>query len=186
MELYVAGIGGVYQYAGSSGTTDFVRMAGMEDLNTSGNNLALVSVALGVGGTADDLTALVKVYHALGGDQGGTTTYEVRWYNTAEGKWETKNTIPKDMRPSTNGEANKVLILSSDEIWTQNAYYDGTEWTLLSGLRLQLQCLREGQRDHGLRHRDRWQDLQAECRAKRRFGCMDAGRSRRQAARFPL
>lgn len=133
MELYVAGIGGVYQYAGSSGTTDFVRMAGMEDLNTSGNNLALVSVALGVGGTADDLTALVKVYHALGGDQGGTTTYEVRWYNTAEGKWETKNTIPKDMRPSTNGEANKVLILSSDEIWTQNAYYDGTEWTLLSG-----------------------------------------------------
>lgn len=63
-----------------------------------------------MGGTADDLTALVKVYHALGGDQGGTTTYEVRWYNTAEGKWETKNTIPKDMRPSTNGEANKVLI----------------------------------------------------------------------------
>ena len=133
MDVDVAGIGGVYQYAGSSGTTDFVRMAGMEDLNTSGNNLALVSVALGVGGTADDLTALVKVYHALGGDQGGTTTYEVRWYNTAEGKWETKNTIPKDMRPSTNGEANKVLILSSDEIWTQNAYYDGTEWTLLSG-----------------------------------------------------
>lgn len=130
MELYVAGIGGVYQYAGSSGTTDFVRMAGMEDLNTSGNNLALVSVALGVGGTADDLTALVKVYHALGGDQGGTTSYEVRWYNTAEGKWETKNTIPKDKAPSTNGEANKVLILSSDEIWTQNAYYDGVEWTL--------------------------------------------------------
>lgn len=130
MELYVAGIGGVYQYAGSSGTTDFVRMAGMEDLNTSGNNLALVSVALGVGGTADDLTALVKVYHALGGDQGGTTTYEVRWYDAAEEKWVTKNTVPKDKAPSTNGEANKVLILSSDEIWTQNAYYDGVEWTL--------------------------------------------------------
>ena len=130
MELYVAGIGGVYQYVGSKGTTDFVRMPGMEDLNTSGDNLALVSVALGVGGTADDLTALVKVYHALGGDQGGTTTYEVRWYNTAEGKWETKNTIPKDKAPSTNGEANKVLILGSDEIWTQNAYYDGVEWTL--------------------------------------------------------
>lgn len=130
MELYVAGIGGVYQYVGSNGTTDFVRMPGMEDLNTSGDNLALVSVALGVGGTSDDLTSLVKVFHSLGGDQGGTTAYEVRWYNTAEGKWETKNTIPKDKAPSTNGEANKVLILSSDEIWTQNAYYDGVGWTL--------------------------------------------------------
>lgn len=130
MELYVAGIGGVYQYVGSNGTTDFVRMPGMEDLNTSGDNLSLVSVALGVGGTSDDLTSLVKVFHSLGGDQGGTTAYEVRWYNTAEGKWETKNTIPKDKAPSTNGEANKVLILSSDEIWTQNAYYDGVNWTL--------------------------------------------------------
>ena len=130
MELYVAGIGGVYQYVGSNGTTDFVRMPGMEDLNTSGDNLSLVSVALGVGGTSDDLTSLVKVFHSLGGDQGGTTAYEVRWYNTAEGKWETKNTIPKDKAPSTNGEANKVLILSSDEIWTQNAYYDGVGWTL--------------------------------------------------------
>ena len=130
MELYVAGIGGVYQYVGSNGTTDFVRMPGMEDLNTSGDNLSLVSVALGVGGAADDLTSLVKVFHSLGGDQGGTTAYEVRWYNTAEGKWETKNTIPKDKAPSTNGEANKVLILSSDEIWTQNAYYDGVNWTL--------------------------------------------------------
>ena len=130
MELYVAGIGGVYQYVGSNGTTDFVRMPGMEDLNVSGDTLSLVSVALGVGGTSDDLTSLVKVYHSLGGDQGGTTTYEVRWYNTAEGKWETKNTIPKDKAPSTNGEANKVLVLSSDEIWTQNAYYNGVEWTL--------------------------------------------------------
>ena len=130
MELYVAGIGGVYQYVGSNGTTDFVRMAGMEDLNTSGDNLSLVSVALGVGGTSDDLTSLVKVFHSLGGDQGGTTTYEVRWYDAAEEKWVTKNTVPKDKAPSTNGEANKVLILSSDEIWTQNAYYDGVEWTL--------------------------------------------------------
>ena len=130
MELYVAGIGGVYQYVGSNGTTDFVRMAGMEDLNTSGDTLSLVSVALGVGGTSDDLTSLVKVYHPLGGDQGGTTTYEVRWYDAAEEKWVTKNTVPKDKAPSTNGEANKVLILSSDEIWTQNAYYDGVEWTL--------------------------------------------------------
>lgn len=130
MELYVAGIGGVYQYVGSNGTTDFVRMPGMEDLNVSGDTLSLVSVALGVGGTSNDLTSLVKVYHSLGGDQGGTTAYEVRWYNTAEGKWETKNTIPKDKAPSTNGEANKVLILSSDEIWTQNAYYDGVKWTL--------------------------------------------------------
>lgn len=130
MELYVAGIGGVYQYVGSNGTTDFVRMPGMEDLNVSGDTLSLVSVALGVGGTSDDLTSLVKVYHSLGGDQGGTTTYEVRWYNTAEGKWETKNTIPKDKAPSTNGEANKVLVLSSGEIWTQNAYYNGVEWTL--------------------------------------------------------
>lgn len=130
MELYVAGIGGVYQYVGSSGTTDFVRMPGMEDLNTSGDNLALVSVALGVGGTADDLTSLVKVYHSLGGDQGGTVSYEVRWYNAAAGKWETKNTVPSDKTPSTNGAVNKVLILSSDEIWTQNAYYDGVGWTL--------------------------------------------------------
>ena len=130
MELYVAGIGGVYQYVGSNGDTDFVRMPGMEDLNTSGDNLALVSVALGVGGTADDLTSLVKVYHSLGGDQGGTVSYEVRWYNAAAGKWETKNTVPSDKTPSTNGAVNKVLILSSDEIWTQNAYYDGVGWTL--------------------------------------------------------
>ena len=130
MELYVAGIGGVYQYVGSSGTTDFVRMPGMEDLNTSGDNLSLVSVALGVGGTADDLTSLVKVFHALGGDQGGTVSYEVRWYNAAAGKWEPKNTVPSDKTPSTNGAVNKVLILSSDEIWTQNAYYDGVGWTL--------------------------------------------------------
>ena len=130
MELYVAGIGGVYQYVGSSGTTDFVRVPGMEDLNTSGDNLALVSVALGVGGTSDDLTSLVKVYHAAGGDQGGTVSYEVRWYNAAEGKWETKNVLKKDKYPSTNGDINKVLILSSDEIWTENAYYDGDAWTL--------------------------------------------------------
>lgn len=130
MELYVAGIGGVYQYVGSNGTTDFVRMPGMEDLNVSGDTLSLVSVALGVGGAADDLTSLVKVFHSLGGDQGGTTAYEVRWYNTAEGKWITVNSLPKDKYPSTNGAANKVLILSSEEIWTQNAYYDGVNWTL--------------------------------------------------------
>ena len=130
MELYVAGIGGVYQYVGSNGTTDFVRMPGMEDLNTSGDNLSLVSVALGVGGTADDLTSLVKVFHALGGDQGGTVSYEVRWYSAEEGKWITVNSLPKDKYPSTNGAANKVLILSSEEIWTQNAYYDGVNWTL--------------------------------------------------------
>ena len=130
MELYVAGIGGVYQYVGSSGTTDFVRMAGMEDLNTSGDNLSLVSVALGVGGAADDLTSLVKVFHSLGGDQGGTVSYEVRWYSAEEGKWITVNSLPKDKYPSTNGAANKVLILSSEEIWTQNAYYDGVNWTL--------------------------------------------------------
>ena len=130
MELYVAGIGGVYQYVGSNGTTDFVRMPGMEDLNTSGDNLSLVSVALGVGGTSDDLTSLVKVFHALGGDQGGTVSYEVRWYSAEEGKWITVNSLPKDKYPSTNGAANKVLILSSEEIWTQNAYYDGVNWTL--------------------------------------------------------
>ena len=130
MELYVAGIGGVYQYVGSSGTTDFVRMPGMEDLNTSGDNLSLVSVALGVGGAADDLTSLVKVFHSLGGDQGGTVSYEVRWYSAEEGKWITVNSLPKDKYPSTNGAANKVLILSSEEIWTQNAYYDGVNWTL--------------------------------------------------------
>lgn len=130
MELYVAGIGGVYQYVGSNGTTDFVRMPGMEDLNTSGDNLSLVSVALGVGGAADDLTSLVKVFHSLGGDQGGTVSYEVRWYSAKEGKWTTVNSLPKDKYPSTNGAANKVLILSSEEIWTQNAYYDGVNWTL--------------------------------------------------------
>lgn len=130
MELYVAGIGGVYQYVGSKGTTDFVRMPGMEDLNTSGDNLSLVSVALGVGGAADDLTSLVKVFHSLGGDQGGTVSYEVRWYSAKEGKWTTVNSLPKDKYPSTNGAANKVLILSSEEIWTQNAYYDGVNWTL--------------------------------------------------------
>lgn len=130
MELYVAGIGGVYQYVGSNGTTDFVRMPGMEDLNTSGDNLSLVSVALGVGGTSDDLTSLVKVFHSLGGDQGGTVSYEVRWYSAKEGKWITVNSLPKDKYPSTNGAANKVLILSSEEIWTQNAYYDGVNWTL--------------------------------------------------------
>ena len=130
MELYVAGIGGVYQYVGSNGTTDFVRMPGMEDLNTSGDNLSLVSVALGVGGTSDDLTSLVKVFHSLGGDQGGTVSYEVRWYSAEEGKWITVNSLPKDKYPSTNGAANKVLILSSEEIWTQNAYYDGVNWTL--------------------------------------------------------
>ena len=130
MELYVAGIGGVYQYVGSNGTTDFVRMPGMEDLNTSGDNLSLVSVALGVGGTSDDLTSLVKVFHSLGGDQGGTVSYEVRWYSAEEGKWITVNSLPKDKYPSTNGAANKVLILSSEEIWTQNAYYDGVGWTL--------------------------------------------------------
>ena len=134
MELYVAGIGGVYQYVGSSGTTDFVRVPGMEDLNTSGDNLALVSVALGVGGTSDDLTSLVKVYHALGGDQGGTAAYEVRWYSAEEGKWDHCRTPSRRTKyPSTNGAVNKVLILGSDEIWTQNAYYDGAEWTLLSG-----------------------------------------------------
>lgn len=71
------------------------------------------------------------------------------------------------MRPSTNGEANKVLILSSDEIWTQNAYYDGTEWTLLSGYGYSFNAFEKVNETTGLRHRDRWQDLQAECRAKR-------------------
>ena len=133
MELYVAGIGGVYQYVGSNGTTDFVRMAGMEDLNFSGDNDALVSSALGVGGngTAEDgITSLVRVYQDLGGNQGGTVSYEVRWYNAEEGKWTTVNTVPKDKYPSTAGWINKVLIMSSDEIWTSNAYYDGVEWTL--------------------------------------------------------
>lgn len=125
----------------------------MEDLNTSGDNLALVSVALGVGGTADDLTSLVKVFHALGGDQGGTVSYEVRWYNAEKGKWITVSSLPKDMRPSTNGAVNKVLILGSDEIWTENAYYDGTKWTLLSDYGYSFNTFDNVNSIHGLCHR---------------------------------
>ncbi len=133
MELYVAGIGGVYQYTGTSGTTDFVRMNGMGDLTTAGDNHALVGAALAVGGNgteSDGVTALILNYQALGGDQGGTTTYELRWYDREADKWETVNHIPSDMKPSSIDKINAALIMASDEVWTDKSYYDGTDWQL--------------------------------------------------------
>lgn len=139
LELYIAGIGGVYQYVGTSGTTDFVRMNGMGDLNTGGDNPALVSMAMAVGGNGterDGVTALIKNYHALGGDQGGTDSYELRWYDKEQDKWVTVNTIPNDKYPTNFGTVNGALIMASDEVWTNTSYYNGKDWTLLpEGLR---------------------------------------------------
>ena len=139
LELYIAGIGGIYQYVGTGGTTDVVRMNGMEDLNPGGDNLALVSMAMAVGGNGterDGVTALVKHYHALGGDQGGTDSYELRWYDKEQDKWVTVNTIPNDKRPTNFGTVNGALIMASDEVWTNTSYYNGKDWTLLpEGLR---------------------------------------------------
>ena len=133
MELYVAGIGGVYQYTGTSDTTDFVRMNGMGDLTTAGDNHSLVGAALAVGGNgteSDGVTALILNYQALGGDQGGTTTYELRWYDREADKWERVNHIPSDKTPSSIDKINAALIMASDEVWTDKSYYDGRDWQL--------------------------------------------------------
>ncbi len=133
MELYVAGIGGVYQYTGTSGTTDFVRMNGMGDLTTAGDNHSMVGAALAVGGNGtenDGVTALILNYHALGGDQGGTSTYELRWYNREADQWEMVKHIPSDKTPSSIDKINAALIMASDEVWTDRSYYDGKDWQL--------------------------------------------------------
>ena len=132
LELYIAGIGGVYQYVGTGGTTDFIRMNGMGDLNTDGDNDGLVSAAMAVGGNGterDGVTALIKYYHERD-TQGGTVTWELRWYDKEQDTWKTVNSIPADKTPTAKSGINKALIMASDEVWTDKGYYDGQQWQL--------------------------------------------------------
>ena len=94
-------------------------MNGMGDLTTAGDNPGLVGAALAVGGNgteSDGVTALIRNYHALGGDQGGTITYELRWYDREADKWEPVNHIPSDKMPSSIDKINAADQLAAGHV----------------------------------------------------------------------
>ena len=124
MDLYIAGIGGVY-HREYDGQTDMVRMKGMEDLRTSADGMSEIGYALAVGGNgteADGLSALVATV------VNGSRTYELRWYNAEAGSWKKTYDVPSNM-VNDIGYVNKALIMETADIWTTVGHWDGIAWT---------------------------------------------------------
>lgn len=124
MDLYIAGIGGVY-HREYDGQTDMVQMKGMEDLRTSADNMNEIGYALAVGGDgteADGLSALVATV------VNGSRTYELRWYDAEAGSWKKTYDVPSNM-VNDIGYVNKALIMETADIWTTVGHWDGVAWT---------------------------------------------------------
>ena len=139
MELYAAGVGGVYQFT-SNGATDMVQMKGMEELKTSGNSLNDTAAAYAVGRTSDG--GLMALVYAVDDTQINGVQYdrhyELRYYDPEEGSWAkiTGSEIdPKSVSlVLVSYSANTALVMDSDDVWAKSKHWSGNEWVDISTL----------------------------------------------------
>ena len=135
IELYAAGVGGVYQME-TNGATDLVQMPGMEDLKTSGAGFNDIGSALAIGRAGDgsrDLVALVfSVTDMQINGRDTSNHYELRYYDADKGMWERReNTILDPTKVTfvqSNATPNSAVAFAADNVWMQNMHWNGTEW----------------------------------------------------------
>lgn len=131
VSLFLAGNGGVYQL-GYNQEYDLTIMPGQSDIYKPGDNDALRSGALAVGGpAANQLTAFIR----KGGE---SISYELR-------TWNGQTWTPVDGSEKTSGfdmmDGRRVVVISDTDVWAGSYHWNGTEWAdsgmaLTSALRL--------------------------------------------------
>lgn len=133
--IFAAGLGGVWKLEYGQ-ETDMVRMAGMEYLGNGADNLGSASYALAVGGPdVGDLTAVVKyfTYTETGESMESInqTLYELRYFDAKENQWMpiANSQMPETLQPTLVAPNDPALVMGADDVWTQKAHWNGTEWT---------------------------------------------------------
>lgn len=131
VSLFLAGNGGVYQL-GYNQEYDLTIMPGQSDIFKPGDNDAMRSSALAVGGpAANQLTAFIR----KGGE---SVSYELR-------TWNGQTWTPVDGSEKTSGfnlmDGKCVVVINDKDVWAKNYHWNGEEWskstiTLTSALRL--------------------------------------------------
>lgn len=131
VSLFLAGNGGVYQL-GYNQEYDLTIMPGQSDIFKPGDNDAMRSSALAVGGpAANQLTAFIR----KGGE---SISYELR-------TWNGQTWTPVDGSKKTSGfdmmDGKRVVVISDTDVWAGSYHWDGTKWAdsgmaLTSALRL--------------------------------------------------
>ena len=131
VSLFLAGNGGVYQL-GYNQEYDLTIMPGQSDIFKPGDNDAMRSSALAVGGpAANQLTAFIR----KGGE---SISYELR-------TWNGQTWTPVDGSEKTSGfdmmDGKRVVVISDTDVWAGSYHWNGTKWAdsgmaLTSALRL--------------------------------------------------
>lgn len=131
VSLFLAGNGGVYQL-GYNQEYDLTIMPGQSDIFKPGDNDAMRSSALAVGGpAANQLTAFIR----KGGE---SISYELR-------TWNGQTWTPVDGSEKTSGfdmmDGKRVVVISDTDVWAGSYHWNGAEWAnsgmaLTSALRL--------------------------------------------------
>lgn len=131
VSLFLAGNGGVYQL-GYNQEYDLTIMPGQSDIFKPGDNDAMRSSALAVGGpAANQLTAFIR----KGGE---SISYELR-------TWNGQTWTPVDGSKKTSGfdmmDGKRVVVISDTDVWAGSYHWNGAEWAdsgmaLTSALRL--------------------------------------------------
>ena len=155
VSLFLAGNGGVYQL-GYNQEYDLTIMPGQSDIYKPGDNDAMRSSALAVGGpAANQLTAFIR----KGGE---SISYELR-------TWNGQTWTPVDGSEKTSGfdmmDGKRVVVISDTDVWAGSYHWNGTEWAdsgmaLTSALRLDAEHVYATTKDGLYRYADgKWTQI---------------------------
>ena len=155
VSLFLAGNGGVYQL-GYNQEYDLTIMPGQSDIYNPGDNDAMRSSALAVGGpAANQLTAFIR----KGGE---SISYELR-------TWNGQTWTPVDGSEKTSGfdmmDGKRVVVISDTDVWAGGYHWNGVEWAdsgmaLTSALRLDAEHVYATTKDGLYRYADgKWTQI---------------------------
>ena len=155
VSLFLAGNGGVYQL-GYNQEYDLTIMPGQSDIFKPGDNDAMRSSALAVGGpAANQLTAFIR----KGGE---SVSYELR-------TWNGQTWTPVDGSEKTSGfdmmDGKRVVVISDTDVWAGSYHWNGAEWAdsgmaLTSALRLDAEHVYATTKDGLYRYADgKWTQI---------------------------
>lgn len=155
VSLFLAGNGGVYQL-GYNQEYDLTIMPGQSDIYKPGDNDAMRSSALAVGGpAANQLTAFIR----KGGE---SISYELR-------TWNGQTWTPVDGSEKTSGfdmmDGKRVVVISDTDVWAGSYHWNGAEWAdsgmaLTSALRLDAEHVYATTKDGLYRYADgKWTQI---------------------------
>ena len=155
VSLFLAGNGGVYQL-GYNQEYDLTIMPGQSDIYKPGDNDAMRSSALAVGGpAANQLTAFIR----KGGE---SISYELR-------TWNGQTWTPVDGSEKTSGfdmmDGKRGVAISDTDVWAGSYHRNGAEWAdsgmaLTSALRLDAEHVYATTKDGLYRHADgKWTQI---------------------------